>query len=308
MRQLLLMLVFIPLTTAAEFRIEEQDGLIHMDNGAGIRAVVAPEHGGELSGFAVKFNGDWHELLYRALDYGDQRGWRGKAPLLWPAVGASYTPDEGKHHWVLDGETQPMPFHGFARDHGWRVVHKAAGEDAVSVLLEMMASGDTRQAYPFDYRFRVEYVLDAGKLTLVYQITAASRNLRAMPFVIGNHITFRAPLIEGPPAASLRFHNDLPDELFRDANGTFSGEIRQSRYRGWHDVGWVHAGLEASRLGLAERDAWLSDPASMADDAVAAMLSAERLDTLAARIDPASAMTLPALPSPLTSSTIVQTV
>jgi gamma-glutamyltranspeptidase/glutathione hydrolase len=59
---------------------------------------------------------------------------------------------------------------------------------------------------------------------------------------------------------------------------------------GWSDPGWVHLGLEASRLALAERDRYVTDPAWMAEGAVGAMLSAERLDDLATRIDPTRAM------------------
>ena len=59
--------------------------------------------------------------------------------------------------------------------------------------------------------------------------------------------------------------------------------------RGWADAGWIHLGLEASRLGLAERDAHVTDLAHMPDGAVEAMLSDSRLEALAARIDPSQA-------------------
>jgi len=62
--------------------------------------------------------------------------------------------------------------------------------------------------------------------------------------------------------------------------------------RGWADAEWIHLGLEASRLGLAERDAHVTDPGSMAEDEVEQMLSTDHLDELAGRIDPAHAMPL----------------
>jgi gamma-glutamyltranspeptidase len=69
--------------------------------------------------------------------------------------------------------------------------------------------------------------------------------------------------------------------------------------RGWSDPDWIHLGLEASRLGLAERDGRVTDLTRMPDGAVAEMLSDEHLDHLASQIDPARAMspqpgTLPA--------------
>jgi gamma-glutamyltranspeptidase / glutathione hydrolase len=60
--------------------------------------------------------------------------------------------------------------------------------------------------------------------------------------------------------------------------------------RGWDDAAWIHLGLEASRLALAERDAYVTDPAHMAEGTVTAMLSDERLDALAGRIDPGRAL------------------
>ncbi len=62
--------------------------------------------------------------------------------------------------------------------------------------------------------------------------------------------------------------------------------------RGWADPGWIHLGLEASRLALVERDSYVTDPAWMQEGETEAMLSPERLDALAARIDPARAMHL----------------
>ena len=60
--------------------------------------------------------------------------------------------------------------------------------------------------------------------------------------------------------------------------------------QGWSDPAWIHLGLEASRLALAERDAHVTDGAYMADGEVASMLSDGHLDGLAGRIDPRRAM------------------
>jgi gamma-glutamyltranspeptidase/glutathione hydrolase len=66
--------------------------------------------------------------------------------------------------------------------------------------------------------------------------------------------------------------------------------------RGWTDPGWIHLGLEASRLALHERDLHVTDPEHMAADEVTEMLSEAHLDRLTARIDPRRAMD----PSPAT--------
>ena len=54
---------------------------------------------------------------------------------------------------------------------------------------------------------------------------------------------------------------------------------------GVSDPGWIHAGLEASRLAMADRDATLTDP-TFRDVPVDMLLDPQRLADLAARIDP----------------------
>lgn len=63
---------------------------------------------------------------------------------------------------------------------------------------------------------------------------------------------------------------------------------------GLTDAAWIHAGIEASRLAMADRDAFLTDP-TFRDVPVDALLDPARLADLAARIDPRRAA--PAAPS-----------
>ena len=69
--------------------------------------------------------------------------------------------------------------------------------------------------------------------------------------------------------------------------------------QGVADARWVHVGLEASRLALADRDRWLTDPDAMSAGVLERMLSRERAVELAGRIDaeraaPVTPSTLPA--------------
>jgi gamma-glutamyltranspeptidase/glutathione hydrolase len=63
------------------------------------------------------------------------------------------------------------------------------------------------------------------------------------------------------------------------------------------DARWVHLGLEASRLALADRDRWLTDLDAMGPGDLDRMLSSERATELASRIDPERA-------APVTPSTL----
>ncbi len=60
--------------------------------------------------------------------------------------------------------------------------------------------------------------------------------------------------------------------------------------RGVNDARWVHLGLEASRLALADRDALLTDPDHMAPGALETLLSREHAAELGARLDPDRAL------------------
>lgn len=205
--------------------------LLHLDNGATLRAVIAPRHGGELAGLAFRFDDAWHELIYRARDYTEAPGWRGKAPLLWPAVGVSLDPEGEGRGYRIEGRHHSMPPHGFARDRAWRVLrHEPAAEPGRAVLA--LASDEaTRVLYPFDFELQVEYRLTADRLTIEYRLSAAAANTAPMPFCIGNHITFKAPLIPGSAAGEVRFHTGLPEQFLREDDRSFAGRVAPSPFR-----------------------------------------------------------------------------
>jgi gamma-glutamyltranspeptidase/glutathione hydrolase len=81
------------------------------------------------------------------------------------------------------------------------------------------------------------------------------------------------------------------------------GDARDSRPRNVHDARWIHLGIEASKLAMADRDAYLTDP-DVVDVPVAELLSAAHADELAARIDPGRAAPAPAAATPRGGGTI----
>ena len=236
MIRLALLLALFSTAAEAEFTLSESDGFVVLENGRDIKAAIAPEQGGELSGFEVKFDGAWHELIYRARDYTDQAGWRGKSMTLWPATGPSFLPEAGRHHYRVGDEIHPMPNHGFARDRNWKVATSEASADLASVTLVMQSDDGDRELYPFDFVLQIEYRLESDRLSLVYTVSAATANTRPMPFSIGNHITFRAPLVAGAAADQLLFRTALPDRLIRDENRVFAGEVQPNPLTGWQPL------------------------------------------------------------------------
>ena len=72
---------------------------------------------------------------------------------------------------------------------------------------------------------------------------------------------------------------------------------------GWTDARWIHLGLEAAKLAVADRDAYLTDP-EHAPVSVEWLLDPGRLDELAARVDPATAATGAEATNPPSGDTI----
>ena len=70
------------------------------------------------------------------------------------------------------------------------------------------------------------------------------------------------------------------------------------------DAAWIHLGLEASRLVLADRDLYLTDPRAMAAGALDVLLSPEHAADLAGRIDPDRAARPPAVAAPAGGGTV----
>ena len=205
--------------------------LLH-DDQAGVEAAIAPVEGGELSGFRVRFRGGWVETLYRARDYTPQPGWRGKAPFLWPATGRSVSQgektvaDTQDGGWFSNGKRYPMGIHGFVKDMPWHVERRGADESGARVILSVRDNPETRTRYPFGYKITVEYELSGGALSVRYAVSADSANRGAMPFSAGNHITFRAPLIEGSQPEQMRVTTPSMVELMKEPPGLPNGKSR----------------------------------------------------------------------------------
>jgi galactose mutarotase-like enzyme len=193
---------------------------------------VAPSEGGELSSFRIRFQGEWIELLYRARDYSQGSGFKGKGPLLWPAVGAQYpvgtVPEAscGEGTYPVGGQTYPMPCHGFAKSLVWKQLSHGADDKGAQATVELRDSEQTRRNYPFGFRLTAKFELSGGRLTITYTVTASGENHEPMIFSIGNHIAFRIPFLKGTNPEDMVFETPCTIELLRNARGVLSGEQR----------------------------------------------------------------------------------
>ncbi len=117
---------------------------------------------------------------------GDPAVWSGRAPVLFPIVGAM---PGGKY--LHNGQEYNIKQHGFARNSTFKEV--SSRSDAVTFLLE--SNQETKKAYPFDFSFYVSYEL--VEYSLVCRFKVHNRSAEAMPFGLGGHPGFNVPLQAG---------------------------------------------------------------------------------------------------------------
>ena len=201
-----------------------------------LRAYVAPAHGADVAGLEVRHAGRWSELLYRGMDYRPTPGWTGKAPILWPAVGRNFPPSSGSGRdadglgWVLHGTRYPMPIHGFARDQPWRIVRHGSCDGSPFVKLSLADSNRTRSMYPFGFALTTEYRIWRNALYIRQAVHASRSNSGPMPFSIGNHLTFRIPLLPGDDPRETTIDTPATEQVITDGSGRPTGQVVSVSY------------------------------------------------------------------------------
>lgn len=235
-----------PLTLAqARYSITDEDAMgpgsprvvVLHDNVAGAEAAITPSQGGELASFKVTRNGQMVELLYNARNYNPPPGtFHGRAPLLWPAVGAQYSvgtvPKEscGMGSYNVEGKSYLMPCHGFAKDMPWQEVSRSADARGARLTVELRASDATRKYYPFAFSLDATFELANGAVTVNYVVYSDMSNSNPMPFAIGNHLAFKIPLIEGSDPDAMKFETQNTVQMLRNTAGVLSGESKQRSF------------------------------------------------------------------------------
>ena len=237
------------------------------DRIAGVEAAVAPSEGGELSGYRVKLKGEWTEFLYHARDYSPGPGFKGKGPLLWPAVGAQYPVGTvpaascGPGTYQVAGKTYTMPCHGFARNLPWKEVKRSADSKGARVTVQLRDSSETLPSYPFAFRLDATYELSGGRLTIGYTVTASPTNTSEMMFSIGNHIAFKLPFVTGTDPGKMTFQTASTTQLLRNSQGVLSGEEKPRSFRTPERLEDFDARVALPLAGYRSRpDARLVDP------------------------------------------------
>lgn len=132
--------------------------------------------------------------------------WAGRAPILFPIVGALVA---GSYR--LGAETYHLSRHGFARGKAFSVVDTTPS----SVLFRLSTDDSTRQVYPFQFELDVNFTL--AEATLSVTTTVRNKGSEDMPASVGYHPGFRWPLPYDQPRAThfIEFDVDEPEPVRR---------------------------------------------------------------------------------------------
>jgi galactose mutarotase-like enzyme len=163
---------------------------------------------------------------------GDPAFWTGRAPLLFPVVGAL-----NGDSYRLDGRDYPLPSHGFARRKAFALVDRAADR----AWFRLSDDDATRDVYPFAFALDAEFVIVGAMLTMA--ITLVNRGDRPMPASFGFHPAFAWPLPYGGTKRDHRivFEREEPQLLARLAGKLIGPVDRETPVEG--DSLWLRDDL-----------------------------------------------------------------
>ncbi len=137
--------------------------------------------------------------------------WNGRAPLLFPIVGAL-----AGGVYRIAGRTYALSRHGFARGKPFEVLRASAS----GAELRLQADAQTLGIYPFDFELRACFEVDGACLRVISSVR--NHGDAPMPASFGYHPAFRWPLPYGESRArhTLEFEFEEPAPIRRlDADG-----------------------------------------------------------------------------------------
>jgi galactose mutarotase-like enzyme len=152
-------------------------------------------------------DGGGRDLLWN----GDPAIWRGRAPVLFPIVGAL-----AGGSYRLDSKVYRLPRHGFARDRRFEIIHSTGA----SAEFELAADEATLEVYPFRFSLQIKFALDGPTLAVTTRVRNSGD--RPMPASFGYHPALRWPLPSGLERSRhfIEFECDEPAPVRRlDADG-----------------------------------------------------------------------------------------
>ncbi|MEG3181803.1 aldose 1-epimerase family protein [Sphingomonas sp. LT1P40] len=154
---------------------------------------------------------------------GDPAFWVGRAPLLFPIIGAL---NGGSYR--LDGRGYALPQHGFARRRAFDLVEQTADR----VMFRLSDDAETRAVYPFAFMLDAAFTLDGETLSI--EVAVTNNGGGPMPVSFGFHPAFAWPLPGGGAKDDYRivFERDEPGRLNRIEGGLIGAAERETPVAG----------------------------------------------------------------------------
>jgi galactose mutarotase-like enzyme len=137
---------------------------------------------------------------------GDPSIWSGRAPLLFPIVGAL-----AGGSYRLGSTSYRLPRHGFARGRQFEIVDSTS----TSAVFSLKSDAASLLMYPFRFELEVSFALDGPALSVTTSVHNAGD--ADMPASFGYHPGFRWPLPFDQPRSShfIEFANEEPAPIRR---------------------------------------------------------------------------------------------
>lgn len=113
---------------------------------------------------------------------GDPEFWTGTAPVLFPICGGLRD-----NKYTVNGAEYSLPKHGFAQKMNFSLEKR--GHNFVTLLLT--STPETLKSYPWEFEFRITYILRGVNIKVEYEVKNLSENM--MYFSIGSHEAYACP-------------------------------------------------------------------------------------------------------------------
>lgn len=110
---------------------------------------------------------------------GDPAYWTGRAPVLFPIAGGLR-----EDRYLLDGQSYPMPKHGYVRKLEWTL--ERAESDVATFLMT-----EKHEGFPFDYEYRITFAVEGDRLEVEH--TVRNTGDRVFWYGMGGHEAYAAP-------------------------------------------------------------------------------------------------------------------
>jgi galactose mutarotase-like enzyme len=160
------------------------------------------------------------ELLW----HGDPAVWKGRAPILFPIVGALHG---GHYRWL--GIRHALPRHGFARDRRFTVLDSGASH----AQLRLYGDAKTHVAYPFAFALDVRFSIEHAVLSVVASVHNTGEI--PLPASLGFHPGLNWPLPGGAARGAhyIEFEHDEPAPIRRlDGEGLLTPTLHPTPVQG----------------------------------------------------------------------------